>query len=199
MNITSDASCCQSTGCDLGHITILRDHPQISMMTDMVNTFLPYASFSRSAIVLDRARLGKQRVEVMQILSALHGETQGYMYHPATIMWRGYEAALCNYGLYICDEWIGRGYKDTCRDKIRSYFPFAQPTPAKQMRDVGLLPWWFGWKAFHESHRSNLLRKSPDHYGIVFWESTPNMPYVWPGEKRNSWKAQHAKGSPYGP
>jgi hypothetical protein len=37
----------------------------------MVNTFLVHSNFSQSASFLDRARLGKQRVEAMQILHIL--------------------------------------------------------------------------------------------------------------------------------
>ena len=36
-----------------------------------MQTFMPYPSFSRSASVLDRQRLCKQRVESLQILDAL--------------------------------------------------------------------------------------------------------------------------------
>ena len=39
-----------------------------------MQTFLPYADFSKSAGVLDRMRLGKQRVETLQILQKLVGE-----------------------------------------------------------------------------------------------------------------------------
>jgi len=40
-----------------------------------VRTFLPYPEFDRSAAVLDRARLGKQRVEVLQILRGVEAVT----------------------------------------------------------------------------------------------------------------------------
>lgn len=39
-----------------------------------MQTFLPYADFSMSAKCLDYRRLGKQRVEAMQILNAIRGE-----------------------------------------------------------------------------------------------------------------------------
>jgi hypothetical protein len=48
-----------------------------------MQTFLPYESYARSAAVLDRQRLGKQRVEAMQILRVLAGETAGWGNHPA--------------------------------------------------------------------------------------------------------------------
>ena len=39
--------------------------------TRTVQTFLPYADFERSARTLDRKRLGKQRVETIQVVRAL--------------------------------------------------------------------------------------------------------------------------------
>ena len=39
--------------------------------TRRVQTFLPYADFERSARALDRKRLGKQRVETIQVVRAL--------------------------------------------------------------------------------------------------------------------------------
>ena len=37
-----------------------------------MQTFLPYADFKRSAESLDNKRLGKQRVEAMQIYNGYH-------------------------------------------------------------------------------------------------------------------------------
>jgi len=134
-----------------------------------MQTFLPHTSFDESAKVLDRQRLGKQRVEVLQLLRALNGETTGWRNHPACVMWRGYEVALANYGLAICKEWIRRGYKDTCFDKIFKY----------NNRIVSLPP-WIGDNGFHASHRSNLLRKDPIHYGQFGWSEPNDLPYIWP-------------------
>ena len=64
-----------------------------------MQTFLPFSSIRRSVSSLDNKRLGKQRVEVLQILKALSGETKGWVNHPATAMWRGYEDALVFYGV----------------------------------------------------------------------------------------------------
>lgn len=41
----------------------------------MVNTFLPYACFVKSAKALDYKRLGKQRVEAFQIINILDNKT----------------------------------------------------------------------------------------------------------------------------
>jgi hypothetical protein len=140
-----------------------------------MQTFLPYVDFVKSAECLDSKRLGKQRVEVLQLLRALHGETRGWINHPATRMWRGYENYLVEYGNDICSEWVHRGYKDSCRDKILKYYisgrRFGAPMP---------YPTWLGNEAFHASHRSNLLRKDPVHYGKFGWTEPDNFPYVWP-------------------
>jgi hypothetical protein len=48
-----------------------------------VQTFLPYADFRRSAEVLDPKRLGKQRVECLQVLRGLTVPTYGWRHHPA--------------------------------------------------------------------------------------------------------------------
>lgn len=135
-----------------------------------MQTFLPYPDFKKSAQVLDRMRLGKQRVEALQILQAIRDNTR-WKNHPAVKMWRGYEKALVYYGLYICNEWIHRGYKDTCYTKICSFL--------KTNDGQYELPPWFGDENFHRAHRSNLLRKNYDYYSQFFNEQN-NLPYIWP-------------------
>lgn len=134
-----------------------------------MQTFLPYPSYKESAKVLDYRRLGKQRVEVLQLLKALNGETKGWANHPAAKMWRGYENELVAYGLAICNEWISRGYKDTCYGKIELY----------HNKDGNFnIPHWLGNKDFHRSHRSNLLRKNKEYYSQYF-DEPDDLPYIW--------------------
>jgi len=138
-----------------------------------MQTFLPYPSFKDSAAVLDRQRLGKQRVEVLQLLNVLTGVRQGWGNHPAALMWRGYESALAVYGCVMCREWTDRGYNDTCYGKILDRVPDA-------FNEVLNFPPWLGFTDFHLSHRSNLLRKAPEHYGLYFGAINPNLEYIWP-------------------
>ena len=56
-----------------------------------MQTFLPYDDFVLSLDCLDYRRLGKQRVEAMQLLNAMKREKGGWINHPATKMWRGDE------------------------------------------------------------------------------------------------------------
>lgn len=136
-----------------------------------MQTFLPYPDFDRCAAALDRQRLGKQRVEVLQILRALAGETTGWRNHPATRMWRGHERALALYGVIVCEEWLQRGYRDTCTARIVA---LSERFPATGR------PAWLGDARLHTSHRANLLRKDPAHYGQFGWTEDPTLPYWWP-------------------
>lgn len=138
-----------------------------------MQTFLPYDSFSRSAGVLDQARLGKQRVETLQVLRALVIPDYGWQSHPAMKMWMGYVPALTAYGLAMTKEWIARGHADTVYEQLLEFAPESDGA------DV-VLPPWFGDAAFHESHRSNLILKSPDVYGPLFPDTRAGLPYVWP-------------------
>lgn len=138
-----------------------------------MQTFLPYSSFTQSAAVLDNKRLGKQRVEVLQILNALLGKSKGWVNHPATKMWRGHEGMLALYGITVCEHWRSRGFKDTVMDKLYAL-----------VREHGLeftddSPWWWGNYDFHRSHRSNLLRKDAEHYSQHFSDVPNDLPYVW--------------------
>ena len=134
-----------------------------------MQTFLPYPNFLDSAYVLDRQRLGKQRVEVKQILNALDGNSKGWVNHPAVQMWRGYEPALAFYGAVICSMWLERGYKD-------SLLPFF----GERMTDDFEMPPWLGNEDFHLSHQSNLVRKDAAYYGPIFPGVPDDLEYWWP-------------------
>jgi hypothetical protein len=147
-----------------------------------MQTFLPYNNFLDSARCLDYRRLGKQRVECKQILQALRVPVGGplrdkpssWRNHPATRMWQGYEYSLCLYAIAICDEWRRRGYRDTLQQQFYdAAAPLIDTTECAR-------PAWLGDEAFHASHRSNLLRKLPEHYGAFGWTEPDNLEYVWP-------------------
>ena len=140
-----------------------------------MQTFLPYSDFKESAQCLDMKRLGKQRVEVLQLLNSFHKpDYKGWKNHPAREMWRGYENALALYGMVVCEAWLERGYKDTCWGKINAYYDKSKPTT---------MPSWFGMTDLHTSHKSNLIRKNPDHYKQLWPDIPDNIPYVWSTNK----------------
>lgn len=141
-----------------------------------MQTFLPLPGLCESAeaLRLDYRRLGKQRVEVLQLLKAIKGESpKGWVNHPATKMWRQYPDALCDYGMAVCYVWKSLGYRDTCYEKIAAYHSMASTVE---------LPWWLGWPEFHEAHRSNLVRKNED-FRALWPDVRDDLPYIWPEEK----------------
>ncbi len=136
----------------------------------MVNTFLPFPDYKKVARTLDTKRLGKQRVEGLQILKANLGMTKGWVNHPAAVMWRGHEGLLSIYILSMCSGWVALGYKDSVADQVTE---LMKHLPADSYTN----PWWMGNEEFHTSHQSNLQRKMPMHY---CFDVPEDLPYKWP-------------------
>jgi hypothetical protein len=151
-----------------------------------VQTFLPYPDFAASAAVLDDRRLGKQRVEALQVLRALVRPVYGWKHHPAVRMWAGHTESLTAYGLVVCEEWIRRGKSDTVVGKLLEDAAAAGVRTGRsqaQLTDAGAVPPWLGDQALHLSHRAALVRKDPERYRPVFGDVDPDLPYVWPVQK----------------
>ena len=142
---------------------------------EIMQTFLPYPDFKETARCLDYRRLGKQRVEATQIINILEYKTSKqwsgkpfpWSNHPAVLMWSGFLPCLCHYTNIIIEEWINRGYKNTM-----TKFMVLKVS----MKD----PPWLGDKDFHDSHKSNLLRKDPKYYSQYDWNTPNNLAYIWP-------------------
>ena len=133
-----------------------------------MQTFLPYSDFRASAACLDYRRLGKQRIEAMQIYQIITGQatSNAWKNHPAVLMWEGYENCLASYYNTCVLEWVyERKYKHT----------------------MGLLPCegldvppWLGDKQFHSTHRAALLAKNFEWYSQFKWTEEPVINYYWP-------------------
>lgn len=136
-----------------------------------MQTFLPYADFAESAMTLDTKRLGKQIVESRQIGLALTRTEYGWKSHPAVKMWTGCVPALMEYTAAMAAEWHDR------RGKQHGAWLNMQQDHEP---DAVVLPEWLGRHDVHNSHRSNLVRKAPEHYR-KFWPHIPdNLEYIWP-------------------
>ena len=130
-----------------------------------MQTFLPICDFFESAIMLDHKRLGKQRVEAMQILKALDDPNNRWRNHPAVRMWKGYENALKIYYNIAVEEWKKRGYNNTMKfEYINGEVKY---------------PHWLGREDFHDSHKSNLLRKNKEFYSQYKWKVIDSLEYIW--------------------
>ena len=141
-----------------------------------MQTFLPYKNPIDTAKVLDYKRLGKQRSETIQILNKLlcPSDKKGRIHHPAVLMWKGYESYLLKvYLRSIMDEWVRRGYKniksEESYNRLYQYVKNIEP----------IEPHWFKDDKFFLSHKSNLVRKSPEYYKPIFGVSG-DLPYIWP-------------------
>lgn len=153
-----------------------------------MQTFLPHAEFTASAATLDPRRLGKQRVETLQVLRGLTVPGYGWRHHPAVRMWTGYEEALVRYGLEVCGTWTAAGRADTCAVSLLTGFAGdrgeTRVRTQRELADAGELPPWLGDPEFHRSHRSALVRKDPDFYRPLFPDVPDDLPYVWPASDR---------------
>jgi hypothetical protein len=155
-----------------------------------MQTFLPYPDFRQSAAVLDKPRLGKQRVETLQSLRALVIPDYGWQSHPAIRMWMGYVPALTVYGLAMVDEWTARGGADSTRANILEFAPEAAQAwevlaNGGSPEDAGIaFPPWLGDPQLHLSHRSKLISKDSRFYTSLFPGTPPDLDYVWPEPER---------------
>jgi hypothetical protein len=153
-----------------------------------MQTFLPCPGFDESARLLDPRRLGKQRVETIQVLRALTVAGSGWRHHPAAAMWAGYEEALVRYGLDVCEVWCRAGNADTCAATLVTDLTGAigrrSVRTQADLAAAGELPPWLGDPEFHRSHQSALVRKDPEHYRRFFPDVPDDLPYVWPASDR---------------
>lgn len=140
-----------------------------------MQTFYPYEDINKTVKCLDNKRLGKQRVETIQIALCLLVKESRWKNHPAVKMWKGYEKYLVEIYLYnIMNEWKLRGYKNTkCEEHYNNLSHIVKDSRLQY-------PHWLGNEQFHNSHKSNLLRKFPEHYFKFNWNITNDLSYIWP-------------------
>lgn len=171
-----------------------------------MQTFLPFPHFTMSAQVLDKKRLGKQRVETLQILKVLWrgkyycNDCQKTITHfnPYKTGFHCYdcEAPLKMTGWYnhpAVQLWIGHPWSlynyltEICKEwSIRGYkdtcYNKASILVSKNFSDVSanMLPHWFGNEKFHSAHRAALLFKNYEYYKQFAWKEEPKLEYFWP-------------------
>jgi hypothetical protein len=133
-----------------------------------MQTFLPYPDFRKSLECLDNRRLGKQRVEAMQIIHTIERGNRSWSRHPAVLMWKKYVPALRVYHDLAIIIWEQRGFQNNMELlSVRDHFNYENPA-------------WLGNEKFHRSHQSNLVRKLAEHYRKFFPDVPDDLPYVWP-------------------
>jgi hypothetical protein len=128
---------------------------------------------------LDYRRLGKQRIEALQILQAMLGLVGHYKSQPAAKAWKGCETGLCEYGIECCKVWKERGYVDNTR--VRFELIKLQELKWKPL----VMPRWIGYEPFHSNQRSRLLYKDPWYYSQFNWVEKPALTYYFPSHLYN--------------
>jgi hypothetical protein len=139
-----------------------------------MQTFITDFDLEKSAKNLDYKRLGKQRVETIQIANECLGLKNGWQNHPAIKMWKGYEKYLILEYLYLhLLEWQNRGYKSP---KCLEHYERLK----KNVKNLNFIkPFWIT-EEFIESHRSNLIAKKYEHYKPLFPNTKEGLSYIWP-------------------
>ena len=161
-----------------------------------MQTFLPYKDFIQTAKVLDYRRLGKQRVEALQIHNIITGKqkTNGWVNHPAVNMWRGYPEALALYHDSMIHEWVARGYKNSMAylspkaSQSGVFYPnvdYRLPSGHHRLSEGKAtiqLPSWVSDQALHQQYKTLLLQKDYQFYK-AFWPTPINYKeheFIWP-------------------
>lgn len=135
-----------------------------------MQTFLPYANFTQSAMSIDKKRCFKQVVEARQVLNVLEGASNGWKNHPAVKMWVGHTEALKTY----FNEFLA---VSIAKHKINTKYE-----PLEINYSELTYPWWLDNEEFHRAMRSRLIEKDYDFYSQLF----PNDQgfnqgkYFWP-------------------
>lgn len=154
-----------------------------------MQTFVPAGPDLRLGFTqLDYRRLGKQRVEAWQILNILRGVDNngnprtpgGWANHPAVKMWRGFPHGLAYYGKLCCEEWVARGYNDTLLERFQSVIDEYEAERDWASGTFVIWPPWLFDDCVAETHRSNLIRKAPEHYQHLWPELADDLEYIWP-------------------
>lgn len=147
-----------------------------------MQTFVPYADFAESAVVLDNKRLNKQLLEGRQVYSILASNrtTGGWVNHPAVRMWRNYDNALYQYLVAVKDACDDRGISTTKNwDAIQEMYDWNW-----DRGDSIVMPPWWGDERVHQSHRNNLYVKDPDYYAEFVHDKRvsccESCNYFWP-------------------
>jgi hypothetical protein len=153
-----------------------------------MQTFMTRKSYHRSMHDLDDKRLINQFEEAMQLARVIGGLTDGYRNHPAAKMWMTYDHALNVYIHNTIQERVLRWGQRYNRSRPGAVDPWVRMDElSRELREANgplppyEVPPWFEDLDVLRSHRSNLLRKLPGHYGHMWNEAiSDDWPYLWP-------------------
>lgn len=158
-----------------GWISIPKDHKMIRLAADekiesMSETEVLVRSLSSKTNKVKSYPID-QIVFPDQILISL-----GFVSHPAVLLWFHSLKCLEYYINVHIEEWVRRG-----NNNFMSLYEVGILKPSD-------FPVWTQDSYFHDRHKSNLLKKEPDHYSQFpdFVQIGPELPYFWPFTSKTS-------------
>lgn len=180
----------------------------------MVNIFIIVPNIQLTADMMDKKRIGKQRIEVKQIIDILEeidkngsSKSKSRVSHPAIKSWIGYTNHLKVYFNIIVRKWISYGFKNNYElydidERPYNIVPciFDGKTASYDISKFNQysFPFWVSFPPFYMSHQASLCRKDPLHYrGLLRDELKPflNNGYFWPSNVSNeaylNWNFSH--------
>jgi len=147
-----------------------------------MQTFLPYPSYSQTAMCLDNKRLIKQILEAVQIFNVIKNPlAKGWQKHPAVNQWRNHPGQLMSYAVCMCHEYTNRFNKIHKYDaQIKNYLMNNMIGPSPKFRfNVNYL----------DNHKAILLGKDFSYYKY-YWpnihpaiKTNGKWPYIWPSKE----------------
>ena len=142
-----------------------------------MQTFLPHMNIVTAINILDNKRLGKQRVEAIQIASCLLEKETRWKNHPAVLMWKGYEAYLVFFYIFITiSAFASRGFRNE-----KCLIHYARLSKLVSRTNLKRPPWYN--ERFVKAHQSNLVRKNKEYYSKHFPNVKNDLEYIWPTKK----------------
>ena len=164
----------------------------------MVNTFIIVPDIVKTAQLLDTKRLGKQRIEALEIINCLEefdktGKiTSKWGNHPVVKCWMGFTNHLKVYYNIILREWINRGYNNNMEFYQIENENLYHIVPCNFHNNSIVFcgtynyysfPFWVAFYPFYMSHQASLCRKYPKYYSSLLREELNyflEIGYFWP-------------------
>jgi hypothetical protein len=160
----------------------------------MMQVYLPYPKLKLVNMTLATSDLTHQRNVIAAIAESLLGNAKGWTWHPGVTMWLGSFELLGHIGYLANDEWAKRlAEDDKCGPGGAKQLKLDYEAQLKALNLLRLskppdpMPWWWGYKRFHEGNKSALIRHDPLWYGSLYTDVANDLCDWWPRQTPDTW------------
>ena len=145
----------------------------------MTQIFLSSSNFKLSSQCLDNRRLNKNMTEAKQVHTQNKYGYGGQGNLAPYRMWKGYENALVEYGIFMYMEWVNRLYNGSRggveTHKAGEYF-MSELELIRMPTNYIEQPSWISNEEIFSSYRSALLYKDFEYYSRFGWTEERAIP-----------------------